>query len=127
VDLHGSACGARWFGCSLAGFVGFFGGPVKFLGGKLGGSHDAGRAQSAHAGRVSDQVLHIEIEVRCADDELRGRVCDGVREPSPFSGWLGLIGALDAMIGSLGQESSMPSAGMRDRVRSAKREGERCS
>jgi hypothetical protein len=69
---------------------------------------------------VSDQSLHIEIDVSCADDELRGRVCDGVREPSVFSGWLGLIGALDAMIGSLRQESSMPSAGTPDHLRRVK-------
>ena len=69
---------------------------------------------------VSDQVLHIEIDVSCAGDELRGHVCDGVRAPSAFSGWLGLIGALDAMIGSLRKESSMPSAGTPDHVRRVK-------
>jgi hypothetical protein len=75
---------------------------------------------------VSDQVLHIEIDVSCADDELRGQVCGGVRAPSPFSGWLGLIGALDAMIGSLREEMTR-SAGTPDHSGRVKREGEGCS
>lgn len=76
---------------------------------------------------VSDRSLHIEVDVSCTDDEFRGRVCDGVREPSAFSGWLGLIGALDAMIGSLRQDSSKSSGGVPDHVRHVKQEEERCS
>jgi hypothetical protein len=76
---------------------------------------------------VSDQVVHIAIDVRIADEQLRGDVCDGVQPAKPFSGWLGLIAALDALIGSPRQESPAPSAGTPDFVRSVKREGERCS
>ena len=75
---------------------------------------------------MSDQVLHIAIDVSCADDELRGSVSDGVQAPRAFSGWLGLIGALDAMMGSLRQDSPTPRSGTRDRVSSVNREGDRC-
>lgn len=75
---------------------------------------------------VSDQVLHIAIDVSCADDELHGSVSDGLQAPTAFSGWLGLIGALDAMMGSLRQESPTPHGGTRDRVSSVNREGKRC-
>lgn len=75
---------------------------------------------------VSDQVLHIAIDVSCADDELRGRVSDGVQAPRAFSGWLGLIGALDAMMSSLRQDSPTPNTGTHDRVTNVNREGERC-
>ena len=58
---------------------------------------------------VSDQMLHIAIDVSCADDELRGYVRDGVQAPKAFSGWLGLIGALDTMMGSARQDSPRPT------------------
>ena len=58
--------------------------------------------------RVTDQVLHIAIDVSRAEDEIRGHVDDGVHAPKPFAGWLGLIGALDRMLGSPGQDTSLP-------------------
>jgi hypothetical protein len=58
--------------------------------------------------RVSDQVLHIAIDVNRADEEIRGHVHDGVHAPKPFAGWLGLIGALDGILGPPGQDSVSP-------------------
>ena len=49
---------------------------------------------------VNDKVVHIAIDVSFADEQIQGQVCDGVGQPKPFSGWLGLIGALDAMLGA---------------------------
>jgi hypothetical protein len=49
---------------------------------------------------MSDQVLHIAIDVSLAEDQIHGQVGDGVRQPTPFSGWLGLIGQLDRMLGN---------------------------
>jgi len=69
---------------------------------------------------VSDQRLHIAIDVSVAEDQIQGQVSDGVRQPRQFWGWLGLIGELDAMIGSLRQERSMPATSTSDRVRSVK-------
>jgi hypothetical protein len=69
---------------------------------------------------LSDQRLHIAIDVSVAEDQIQGQVSDGVRQPRPFSGWLGLIGELDAMIGSPRQERSMPGADTSESIRSAK-------
>jgi len=49
---------------------------------------------------MSDQVLHIAIDVSMAEDEIQGQVGDGVGRPTPFSGWLELIGQLDDMLGT---------------------------
>jgi hypothetical protein len=40
------------------------------------------------------------LDVSVAEDQIQGHVCDGVREPRQFCGWLGLIGELDGMLGS---------------------------
>jgi hypothetical protein len=69
---------------------------------------------------VSDERLHIAIDVSVAEDQIQGQVSDGVRQPRQFSGWLGLIGELDAMIGSLRQDLSMPGADTSESIRRAK-------
>jgi hypothetical protein len=74
---------------------------------------------------VGDQVLHIAVDVDCSGDEIRGEVCDGVRAPRPFSGWLGLIGALDTMMGSPRLDTTTAGAGTPDRVSGVERGGER--
>jgi hypothetical protein len=48
---------------------------------------------------VSEQTRHIAIEVRVDGDEIRGEAGDGIGRPKPFSGWLGLIAALDVLLG----------------------------
>ena len=49
---------------------------------------------------MSDQRLHIAIDVSVAGEQIQGHVSDGAGQPRRFSGWLGLIGELDAMLGS---------------------------
>ena len=49
---------------------------------------------------MSDQRLHIAIDVSVAEDQIQGQVRDGESEPKQFHGWLGLIGELDSMLGS---------------------------
>lgn len=60
--------------------------------------------RSARAGRmlaaVTDQLLHIAIDVSLDDDRIHGQVGDGVRQPRQFRGWLALIGPLDELLGS---------------------------
>jgi hypothetical protein len=51
---------------------------------------------------VSDQRLHIAIDVSVAEDQIQGQVRDGEGEPKQFYGWLGLIGELDSMLGTQG-------------------------
>jgi hypothetical protein len=57
-----------------------------------------GRPGPGHAGRVDAQMLHIAIDVRVDGDQITGHAGDGAGEPRPFSGWLGLIGALDRLL-----------------------------
>ena len=70
--------------------------------------------RSARTGRmlsiVSDQVVHIAIDVSIADEQIHGQVSESSRQPQPFFGWLGLIGALDEILGSPRQTSVLPSA-----------------
>jgi hypothetical protein len=47
---------------------------------------------------VSDRTLHIAIDVTLVDQQIEGHVREGGRQPKPFSGWLGLIGALDGIL-----------------------------
>jgi hypothetical protein len=41
----------------------------------------------------------IDIDVRIDGDQITGHAGVGVREPEPVLGWLGLIGALDRLVG----------------------------
>src|SRR5215208_1860799 len=50
--------------------------------------------------RVTSQSFHLALDVVVKDDQLRGQVGDGVSQPKPFSGWLGLIAALDGLLGT---------------------------
>lgn len=60
---------------------------------------------------VSDQRLRIAIDVSLAEDQIHGLVGDGVRQPRPFSGWLGLIGELDELLGSAPDPASEDDEG----------------
>ena len=47
---------------------------------------------------VTTQSIHLALDVVVSDDQLRGQVRDGVRQPRAFEGWLGLIAALDGLL-----------------------------
>jgi hypothetical protein len=47
---------------------------------------------------VTSQSFHLALEVVVTDEQPSGQICDGVGQPKPFSGWLGLIAALDALL-----------------------------
>jgi len=47
---------------------------------------------------LAAQTVHIELDVRIDGDEISGHACEGEGKPKPFSGWLGLIGALDGLL-----------------------------
>jgi hypothetical protein len=47
---------------------------------------------------VSDRTLHIAIDVTFVDEQIQGHIRDSGRQPKPFSGWLGLIAALDGIL-----------------------------
>jgi hypothetical protein len=75
--------------------------------------------------RMSGQIVHIAVDVSFADEQIRGKVSDGTRQPQPFSGWLGLIGALDGVLGGPRQEIAVEALARRDTVRRVALGGER--
>ena len=65
---------------------------------RFGVVHDAGQRARAQGGHVTFHTVHIDIDVRIDGDQIAGHAGDGVSQPRPFLGWLGLIGALDRLM-----------------------------
>jgi len=55
---------------------------------------------------VSVQIRHIAIDVLLDGDEISGRADDGTDQPKAFQGWLGLLLALDGLLGNTDEEPS---------------------
>ena len=53
---------------------------------------------------MSVQTRHIAIDVRLDGHEISGRVGDGTDQPQAFQGWLGLLAALDGLLGDTDEE-----------------------
>jgi hypothetical protein len=66
----------------------------------FGGGHDARMPVVADACPVSAKIMQIAIDVQVEGEEINGHASDGIGSPKPFSGWLGLIGALDGLLSS---------------------------
>jgi hypothetical protein len=49
---------------------------------------------------VSVETRHITIDVRIEAGAISGEVGTGSAKPRPFLGWLGLIAALDGLLGA---------------------------
>ena len=64
--------------------------------------------------RVTSQSFHLALDVVVKDDQLRGQVGDGVGQPRSFSGWLGLIVALDGLLGTANATDHGRLAGSHD-------------
>ena len=47
---------------------------------------------------MTSQAVTITLELRLAGDELDGSASDGSGDGRPFSGWLGLLVAIDALL-----------------------------
>ena len=60
------------------------------------GSPDGGRGRCLHPVRMAS--VTITLELRQAGDELDGRASDGDGEGHAFSGWLGLLVAIDGLL-----------------------------
>lgn len=56
--------------------------------------------------------MHISIDVRVDGEEISGQAADGLGHRKPFSGWLGLIGALDALLGHASTNGNEPAVRM---------------
>jgi hypothetical protein len=55
---------------------------------------------------MSVKTRHIAIDVRLEGDEISGRAGDGMGQPKAFQGWLGLLQALDGLLGNTDEEPS---------------------
>jgi hypothetical protein len=53
---------------------------------------------------MSIEIRHIAIDVLLDGDEISGRAGDGTEQPKAFVGWLGLLQALDALLGKTDEE-----------------------
>lgn len=49
---------------------------------------------------MTSHTVHIDLDVRMDGDQIAGQAGDGVGQPTPFSGWLGLLGVLDRLVGT---------------------------
>ena len=47
---------------------------------------------------VSSSTVHIAVDAQIADDRISGQIRSDTGPPGSFSGWLGLICALDALL-----------------------------
>jgi len=47
---------------------------------------------------VEGEAVTITLELRVAGDSLAGRAVDGAGHARDFSGWLGLVAAIDALV-----------------------------
>ena len=63
-----------------------------------------GRAWQRMLCLMSVQTRHIAIDVLLDGDEISGRVGDGTQQPKAFQGWLGLLAALDGLLGNTDEE-----------------------
>ena len=63
-----------------------------------------GRARQRMLCLMSVETRHIAIDVRLEGDEISGRAGDGTNQPRAFQGWLGLLAALDKLLGNTDEE-----------------------
>ena len=63
-----------------------------------------GRAWQRMLCLMSVQTRHIAIDLHLDGDEISGRVGDGTEQPKAFQGWLGLLAALDGLLGNTDEE-----------------------
>jgi hypothetical protein len=59
----------------------------------------AGRANWPTLTAMEQRTITIRLEVQVEGDEVRGHASSGDDAGRPFAGWLGLIGAIDALLG----------------------------
>jgi hypothetical protein len=64
---------------------------------------------------MTSRAVTITLELRLAGDELDGRATDGSEE-RPFSGWLGLLVAIDTMLAAAPDEQRGPRVSPSGRI-----------
>jgi hypothetical protein len=59
---------------------------------------------------MTSRAVTITLELRLAGDELDGRASDGTGDDRSFSGWLGLLVAIDAMLNAAPEQVETSTA-----------------
>jgi len=54
---------------------------------------------------MTSRAVTITLDLRLAGDELDGRASDGAGADRPFSGWLGLLVTVDALLNAAPEET----------------------
>lgn len=72
------------------------------MGSQIGVVPDARVAAVAEALDVVAKTLTISLELELAGDALSGRASVGRAPGTAFDGWLGLLGAIDALVAEAG-------------------------
>jgi hypothetical protein len=67
---------------------------------------------------VDDQTIVIRLELHVADGSLTGRASDASGAVREFTGWMGMVAALDALL-----SRSAPAAPDQHPIRSAQEKG----
>jgi hypothetical protein len=67
-------------------------------------------AGALHPVSMTSRAVTITLDLRLAGDELDGRASDGAGGEKAFSGWLGLLVAIDALLNAAPQKPA--SAGL---------------
>jgi hypothetical protein len=68
------------------------------LGATFGDHPDVVRGARGHPVPMTSRAVTITLELRLAGDELDGRASGGAGDDRSFSGWLGLLVAIDALL-----------------------------
>jgi hypothetical protein len=59
---------------------------------------------------MTSRAVTITLDLRLAGDELDGRASDGSGTDRPFSGWLGLLVTIDALLNAAPEQAEAEAA-----------------
>jgi hypothetical protein len=59
---------------------------------------------------MTSRAVTITLDLRLAGDELDGRASDGSGVDRPFSGWLGLLVTIDALLNAAPEQAEVEAA-----------------
>jgi hypothetical protein len=74
----------------------------------------AGTPRCGILAAMQTRMVTITLEVQVAGEAVSGRATDGAHQPREFSGRLGLLGAIDALLASQGNVTTPSRKGITD-------------
>ena len=92
-----------------------------FLGQSFGEVRDAAAAREGEARAMSIRTLTIQIALSVDGDDIAGVATAGAGTETRFHGWLGLMSAVDALVGAETHPLASPGDGAGARTRAQHR------